>query len=265
MQNKILERLEKDPQMKELFLFLTEKLNNSDIQSLLIEAFRKISLNKSPSRVLNEYRENRFYRPSEFPQVLLNRFDVFAYSLLSADWHSLDLSPVTPLGTCTSVSNLSQNRMLSTIRNSELVSDSTNTMALKAALMRKECLNSNAKSTQVINCCSSHRLLRAQSFEEKKFSAHFRVFALVSAGRDTGNFSFEMGRLEEHIRFYLTLCKKLNILREAEVQICDFTGKFNTSLLDDMFRRLRESFSEAGFLPDPDRTEARNYYALGYH
>jgi len=133
MQNKILERFEKDPQMKELFLILTEKLSNSDMQSLLIEAFRERSLNTSPARVLNEYRDNRFYKPSEFPQTLLNRFDVFAYSLLSGDWHSLDLSPVTPLGTCTSISNLSQNRMLSTIRNSELVADSTNTMALKAA------------------------------------------------------------------------------------------------------------------------------------
>jgi len=261
MQNKILERFEKDPQMKELFLILTEKLSNSDMQSLLIEAFRERSLNTSPARVLNEYRDNRFYKPSEFPQTLLNRFDVFAYSLLSGDWHSLDLSPVTPLGTCTSISNLSQNRMLSTIRNSELVADSTNTMALKAALMRKECLDSNAKSTQTINCCSSHRLLRAQSFEEEKFSAHFRVFALASAGRDTGNFSFELAWLEEHIRFYLTLCKKLNILREAEVQVSDFTGKFSFSLLEDMFGRLRESFNEAGFILDPDRAEARNYYA----
>ena len=76
MQNNILERLEKDPHMKELFGLLTEKLSNSDMQSLLIEAFRKRSLNTSPSRVLNEYRDNRFYRPSEFPQALLNLFDV---------------------------------------------------------------------------------------------------------------------------------------------------------------------------------------------
>ena len=261
MQNKILERLEKDPLMKELFLLLTEKLSNSDRQSLLIEAFRNRSLKTSPSKVLNEYRDNRFYSPSEIPQAVYNRFDLFAYSLLSGDWHSLDLSPVTPLGTCTSISNLSQNRMLSTIRNSELVADSTNTMALKAALMRKECLDSNAKSAQTINCCSSHRLLRAQSFEEEKFSAHFRVFALVSAGRDTGNFAFELAQLEEHIRFYLTLCTKLNILREAEVHVSDFTGKFSTSLLEEMFGRLGESFKEVGFLLSPDRAEARNYYS----
>jgi hypothetical protein len=260
MQNKILERLEKDPQMKELFLLLTEKLSNSDMQSLLIEAFRNRSQNTSPSRVLNEYRDNRFYSPSEIPQATINRFDLFAYSLLSGDWHSLDLSPVTPLGTCTSISNLSQNRMLSTIRNSEVVADSTNTMALKAALMRKEYLDSNAKSTKIINCCSSHRLLRAQSFEEEKFSAHFRVFALVSAGRDTGNFAFEMAQLEDHIRFYLTLCAKLDIIQKAEIHVSDFTGTFSTSLIEEMFSRLSESFTKVEFLMAPNRDEGRNYY-----
>ena len=260
MQNEILERLEKDPHMKKLLLLLTEKLSNSDMQSLLIETFRNRSLNTTPSKVLNDYRDSRFYSPSEIPQDVFNRFDLLAYSLLSGDWHSLDLSPVTPLGTCTSISNLSQNRMLSTIRNSEVVADPTNTMALKAALMRKECLDSNVKSAQTIKCCSSHRLLRAQSFEEEKFSAHFRVFALVSAGRDTGNFTLEMVQLEEHIRFYLSLCSKLNIITEAEVHVSDFTGKFSTSLLEEMFARLGESFNEVGFLLDPDRVEARNYY-----
>ena len=261
MQNNIIERFKNDPHMKELFQLLTEKLSNSDLQSLLIEVFRSRSQNTTPSKVLNEYRDNRFYSPSEIPQEMLNRFDLFAYSLLSGDWHSVDLSPVTPLGTCTSISNLSQNRMLSTIRHSEVVADSTNTLALQAALMRKVCLDDNAKSAQTIKSCSSHRLLRAQSFEEKKFSAHFRVFALVSAGRDTGNMAFETGQLEEHIRFYLTLCTKLNIIREAEVHVSDFSGNFSTSLLEEMFEKLGESFKEARFLLTPGRTEARNYYA----
>ena len=149
-------------------MLLTEKLSNSDLQSLLIETFRmQIPEKQLLQRSSMNIRNNRFYGPSEFPQAILNRFDVLAFSLLSGDWQSLDLSPVTPLGTCTSISNLSQNRMLSTIRNSEVVADSTNTMALKAALMRKEYLDGNAKSTQTINCCSSHRLLRTQDFEEK--------------------------------------------------------------------------------------------------
>ena len=93
MQKNILERLENDPPLKELFILLSEELSNSDLQSLLIETFRKRSLNTTPSRVLKEYRDSRFHGPSEIPQESLSRFDLFAYSLLSGDWHSLDLSP----------------------------------------------------------------------------------------------------------------------------------------------------------------------------
>ena len=261
MHDKFRARLEKDPRMKDLFNYLSEELGNSDLQSILIETFRIRSRKSSPSRVLREYRDNRFYRASEFSQAVYNRFDLLACSLLPENFHSLDLSPVTPMGTCTSMSNLSQNRMLSTIRNSEVLSDPTNTMALQAALLRKDYLDSDARSTQTINCCSSHRILRAQSFNEDKFSAHFRVFSLVSAGRDTGNFTFETEQLEKHIGFYLALIDQLNIQNSAEVQVSDFTGTFSTSLIEDMFARLSGKFREARFILENNRTEARNYYA----
>ena len=261
MQSKFRERLEGDPRRKELFRLLSDELSNSDLQSLLIESFRIRSGKSSPSSVLREYRDNRFYPASEIPQAVYHRFDLLACSLLPVDFHSLDLSPVTPLGTCTSMSNLSQNRMLSTIRNSEVVADPTNTMALQAALMRKNALEKDAKSTEIINCCSSHRILRAQSFEEEKFSAHFRVFSLVSAGRDTGNFTFEMVQLERHLRFYLALCKKLNLLDKAAVQVSDFTGEFSKSKIEEMFGRLAGTFKKAEFKQDDDRKEARNYYS----
>jgi hypothetical protein len=211
--------------------------------------------------VLAEFRDSRFYKPSEFSQSVFNRFDLLARGLLPDHWHSLELSSVTPLGTCTSISKLSQNRMLSTIRNAEVVADSTSTLALVAALKRKENLDGDAKSTQTIHCCTSHRLLRAQLFGEEKFSAHFRVFSLVSAGRDTGNFEFEMDHLEEHIRFYLDLCTNLNILEVTEVHVSDFSGTFKTHLIEERFERLKTRFREARFMLVPERSEARNYYA----
>jgi hypothetical protein len=249
------------PDDKEIFLHLSKHLSNSELQSLLIEVYRSRALGRRPSRVLEDFRNSRFTRPSEIPQVIFNRFDTLAFSMLPGKWHSVELSPVTPLGTCTSLSNLSQNRMLSTIRNSEVVADSTSSLALEAAVLRKECLQADARSTQTINCCSSHRLLRAQSFQEDKFSAHFRVFSLVSAGRDTGNFSFELSHLEKHIRFYLELCRLLKILEMAEVHVSDFSGSFDPVRLDDTMDKLERSFPGAGFEKVPDRTEARNYYA----
>jgi hypothetical protein len=255
------ERLKQEPQIKRLLQLLNERLSNSELQTLLMDVSRHRALKMTPSRVLSEYRESRFCSPSEIPQVIFNRFDMLAYSLLPGNWHSVDLSPVTPLGTCTSLSNLSQNRMVATIRHSEVVADSTSTLAIWAALMRKECLEEDAKSSATINCCASHRLLRAQHFDNEKFSAHFRVFALVSAGRDTGHFTFELDQLEKHLRFYLELSKMLKILEKAEVHVSDFSGKFNARLIEEMFGRLAGSFQEAEFVQVNDRMEARSYYA----
>ena len=257
---KFQERLEGDPRRKELFGLITDELNNSDLQSMLIEAFRFRSSKSSPSRVLREYRDSRFYPASEIPQAVYQQFDLLAFSLLPGDFHSLDLSPVTPLGTCTSMSNLSQNLILSTIRNSEVIADPTNTMALQSALLRESALKKDPKSTQTIHCCSSHRVLRTQCFKEEKFSAHFRVFSMVSAGRDSGNFAWEMEQLEKHVRFYLVLCEKLKLLDKTEVQVSDFTGEFKTSLIEEMFGRLAGTYKEAEFKQVHDRAEARNYY-----
>ncbi len=50
MASKIQERLYKDPKIKELLQLLTKRLSNSEMQSLLIEAFRSRSLVRTEAR-----------------------------------------------------------------------------------------------------------------------------------------------------------------------------------------------------------------------
>ena len=45
--------------------------------------------------------------------------------------------------------------------------------------------------------------------ENPAFTSHFRLFSLVSAGRDSGSFSFEVAALREHIGFYLSFLSNL--------------------------------------------------------
>jgi hypothetical protein len=49
-----------------------------------------------------------------------------------------------------------------------------------------------------------------QPFDTPGFTPHFRLFALASAGRDTGSSDFEARHLAEHIRVYLDLCRDWN-------------------------------------------------------
>ena len=57
------------------------------------------------------------------------------------------------------------------------------------------------------------------------FTAHFKLFSLVSAGRDAGSFSFEVASLREHIGFYLSFLSNLQksdfAFADIEVEISD--------------------------------------------
>lgn len=261
MSSKILRRLENDPGVSELLDLLGEGLNSSDLQSILIEASRRRSLNKKPSEILKEFRDNRFLKPCDIPQVAFNRFDRQAYELLPDDFISIELSPVAPFGSCSSVTELSQNLLISTVRHSEVIADPTNVLAIEAAHRRKALLDKGPETSEPVKLCTSHRLIRAQSFYNEKFTAHFRVFSLITAGRDTGHSEFELYHMEEHIRFYLDLCRQLDILEKAEVRISDFSGRLPSSLLENVFERLRNSFEGVKYMLDNNRIEARNYYA----
>lgn len=74
---------------------------------------------------------------------------------------------------------------------------------------------------------SSHRVVRLQPFDFPGFTPHFRLFGLVSAGRDSGSSSFELQHAGEHIRFYLELFRALNLggfsLTKPLVEISDLT------------------------------------------
>ena len=91
------------------------------------------------------------------------------------------MSPVTPLGTCAAVGAADQNRVLSTVRSSEVVSDLTNVLALEAAA---GVVVVRTPSTSA----ACYRALRNQRFDAPEAAAHFELFTLVSApgtrGRD---------------------------------------------------------------------------------
>jgi hypothetical protein len=102
------------------------------------------------------------------------------WSLLPDEFAGVDLSPVAPLGSSSALGPVSQDRVISTTRGSEVVSDPTNVLALEAASRRQR---SGAPAVSLA-CC--HRVLRGQPFDAPGAFQHFRLFALVTSARDRG-------------------------------------------------------------------------------
>ncbi|MBW4623765.1 MAG: GNAT family N-acetyltransferase [Cyanosarcina radialis HA8281-LM2] len=202
MNEKLIKRILTQAQVPDLLAVLADRLSQSDLQSLLLEVYRSRSQSLTPQHLLQQYEQNRLVQPAAVSPKQLLEFDRLAYSVLPPSFEPLELSPVCPLGTNSIVTPLDQNQTVTTIRNSEVCSDSTNVLALECARRRRDRKRRAEGDTKL---CASHRLLRPQAPDLPGTFPHFRIFSLVTAGRDRGSYRFEIAALTEHLEFYLRL------------------------------------------------------------
>jgi len=172
---------------------LAARLPGSELQSLLLEVMRRRAAARSPADVLAQYRRDRFVRPAAIDLRVSLELDLHLLAA-AATFEAIDLSPVTPLGTSSTVGPSDQHRVLSALRATEVVSDPTNVLALECA----ERLRAAPAST--VRLATTMRVIRAQPFPDKPgYAAHFRIFCLASAGRETRDHGFATAALVDHI------------------------------------------------------------------
>jgi hypothetical protein len=260
--NQIVERIEHEAGVPGLVSILAERLTPTDLQSILLEVYRLRSSQLQPSAIVSNYETNRFVRPSALSPTQLLRWEQVAFSQLSQEFEALVLSPVCPLGTSSVVASVDQNWAVATARNTEVVSDSTNVLALECAARRRELLRSDQRSTGSVHLAASHRLLRAQYYTSPHLVAHFSAFALCSAGRDPGSLQFELFALGLHIRFYLRALRAfLGSGVPLHVSVTDFyqTAR-NEALETQLLSPIRSEFENIDCAIDDQRTRGRGYY-----
>ena len=96
--SKIIERIEQETGMSGLVSLLSERLEPTDLQSLLLEVYRQRASKRKPSDVLAEYETNRFVRPSALSPARLLEWEQLLLSELPEEVEALELSPVCLLG-----------------------------------------------------------------------------------------------------------------------------------------------------------------------
>jgi hypothetical protein len=229
---------------------------------VLLEVYRIRSARLRPSTVLDDFEANRFVRPSTVSPIALSRWEHIAFSHLPVEFQPIALAPVCPLGTTSVVSALDQNWAVTTARNTEVVSDSTNVLAMECALRRRELLRQHPKSVETIHLAASHRLLRAQQYQNPGSVAHFGSFALCSAGRDPGNLQFELSTLRVHLGFYLTALRAfLGPEAPLQVSITDFHPDARLEWIEaQLLSVIRSEFEGVDFGFDQGRTKGKGYY-----
>ncbi|HEY6034166.1 MAG TPA: hypothetical protein VIV58_07905, partial [Kofleriaceae bacterium] len=166
----------------ETFEQLAAGLPGTELQSLLLEVMRRRAATRSPHDLTVQYRDDRFVRPAEIDQR--TSVDIDRELLAAAhEFEAIELSPLAPLGTSSAMGHSDQHRVVSALRQTEVVSDPTNVLALECA--------ARLRATPTVHLATSQRVVRAQPYPKLPgYAAHFRLFALASAGREQPSHGF---------------------------------------------------------------------------
>ena len=182
---------------------LTDGLPPSRLWSLLLEVAEARAAGRRPAELVEQWDRDRFVQPALVDQRSL--IDVDRHLLAAAlAFESIELSPVAPLGVCSIMGHASQNKVLSALRGTEVVSDPTNVMALECARrLRRD-------PAAVVRLATSHRCVRAQEIPKRPgLTANFRIFCLVSAGLERQNHAFVVEAIAEQMTIMLDALDRL--------------------------------------------------------
>jgi hypothetical protein len=219
---------------------LDKKLSASDLSSLLLELFRMKAATTNPAEVLRQFDTSRFAIPSSVDAIEFKELEIkWLKQAKKKNFVPVTLSPLTPLGTCSALGFVDQNNVVSTVRGMELISDATNVMAL---LIAREYKLHDQKTT--LRYATTHRHVRCQALKDPRHTAHFGLFGLVTGGMDTGNYSFELEHLFEHLELHLSLLSthfpKENLW--GIIQLKEDNESFRSKMLERM-RSFDNSFT----------------------
>ncbi|MEM9548431.1 MAG: hypothetical protein AAGA77_20775, partial [Bacteroidota bacterium] len=233
---KIIQKIQaKFPDVTNVFTLL-ENLTQSELNSFLLELFRQKSEKTNPTEVLKKFNSNRFVAPSQIDPIQLKELEIVWLKCAKAkNFSPIVLSPVTTFGTSSSMGFVNQNKVITALRGTEVVSDATNVLALKIA---HEFKNNNDKDL-ILRYTATHRHIRGQYFSNPNFTAHFSIMCLVSGGYDKGNYKFEINQLEEHIELMYTLLKTKFDEHQLAIK---FLVKKNSEKFQSLLRNTSDAF-----------------------
>jgi hypothetical protein len=237
---------------------LDHGLSPADLQAALLDVSRSRAAAVTPARLMQRWRQDRYVQPVVSDPRPIWQLESRLWSLLPDEFAGVDLSPVAPLGACSAVGPVSQDRVISTTRGSEVVSDPTNVLALEAATRRQR----SGAAAVSLACC--HRVLRGQPFDAPGLFQHFRLFALVTSARDEGSGRTEAAMLASHLRFWARALSDALPARRSAIRytVFDFPP-LPERIRDTVLPALQPLPAGVTLEEDPERERARGYYQRG--
>ena len=175
------------------------RVSPSDRRGELLAAARAEAASRRPADLLAQWAGDATVHPAQLDQRTSTKYDLMALEA-ATDYEALLLSPVAPIGTNSAIAPTSQDRTLSTLRGSEVVSDPTNVLALECARRLRTAPN------DAVRLCTVHQVLRMQPLDGGAgHTRHFRLFSLADAGPGRADDGFEVAAVVAQLGAYRRL------------------------------------------------------------
>ncbi len=195
MHNNWIQRLAGKEDTSSLLDFLINGINSSSLNTLLLEVFHQRLQHETPAGLLRRYKNNRLVQPSTADVLQLKKLEIdFLEMAFARDMQLLELSTAAAAGTCSVIAPVHQHKVLTALRQSELLADATNSLALHDASL--------ANRTATRHYATTARLLRTPLSPVKGHTPHFMAGCLLSAAPDRGDFIFEKETLLLHLQLF---------------------------------------------------------------
>lgn len=229
-------------------LDLLVDLPGADLTTLLLAVTSRRAEKLTAADVIRRRTEDRFVAPGSVGLDRLREAESAVLAAVPAGFERVVLSPLAPLGLCSALGPVHQNKVIGTIRGNEVAADPTNGLALEAAVRRRS-------SAEPVRLATVQRVVRAQQFGGPRSVPHFSLLALVTAGRDPGDLGFERAVAGEQI----------GALTDAVRRRLKIPVQARLTVLDPRFAAVVEAVradlpEEVEVVEDPDRPSGHNYY-----
>ncbi len=223
---------------------LLKGLTAVELRTILADVARARAGALTSADLIKRWREDPTLTPSTVDPRAVLVLTQRLWEAVPPDFAGVTLSPLTSLGTGSHLGGRGQNRVITTMRGTELIADPTHALALEASKLRR---NGHAR----VHLATHARATHAPDPEEG--AAHELMFALCSSAPDGGGMSTEAELLDLHLDYWREVMGALVPHGRVQLVVWDATlGQLLES---------RGSRDDLIVVQAPDKTPWRNPYA----
>lgn len=176
---------------------LLKGLTPLELRSVLADIARARASEMQPADLIKRWREDRFLTPRPAEPLVLLPILMTLWQEMPSEFVPLEMSPLTPLGSAAQLSGYGQNRVVSSMRGTEVVSDAVHPLALEASRRRRG-------GVARVHLATASRVAHAWDHEPDA-PAHEHRLTLCSSAPDGGGLSTEADLLELHLNYWRTV------------------------------------------------------------